>query len=102
MDELRQPITTLLSQALVAYRIEADHLYESLAPHRAAKGPVWGGGPWLTWMAMWMNCLRHLTDGPLTAGIMRPFAGEQIAIRDLPVWTGMSKEFATSTRFVTI
>ena len=69
-------LTALLSQALVAFTIEADNEAEHRIPHRttghgaAAGGGV--GGPWLVSLAMYENCLRYLDDDePLTVGELR-------------------------------
>jgi hypothetical protein len=57
------PLTTLLSQALVAYTIEFDNEFERQTPHRTTLlGQTGGGGPWLVSMVMWFNCLRRDTD----------------------------------------
>jgi hypothetical protein len=60
------PLPTLLSQPLVAYTIELDHLFETRMPHRTAESRRSGGapdGPLLTSYAMWANFLRHADDG---------------------------------------
>jgi DNA-binding MarR family transcriptional regulator len=59
----RLPLSTLLSQALIAYTIEFDNEYEQRAPHtttvsRLAK--IRGGGPWLVSQPMWTLFLRHI------------------------------------------
>jgi DNA-binding MarR family transcriptional regulator len=65
--EERIPLTTLLSQALVAYTIEFDNEFERQSPHRTTLlGPAGGGGPWLVSMVMWFNCLRHVGETPMT------------------------------------
>ena len=59
------PLSTLLSQVLVAYTIEFDNEFEARMPHRTSRGPA-GHGPWLVSMAMWSNFLRYLdADGDL-------------------------------------
>ena len=64
------PLSALLSQALVAYTIESDNEAEHRLPHRTtdhgASGH--GDGPWLVSLVMWENCLRHVTDQPITVG----------------------------------
>ena len=42
-------LVTALSQALVAFTVEADNDYEEDAPHRTTLGGR-GDGPWLTSM----------------------------------------------------
>jgi len=65
--------TALLSQALVAYTIEFDNEAEHRLPHRTtnhgASGQA-GDDPatWLVSLVMWENCLRHVTDQPITVG----------------------------------
>jgi methyltransferase (TIGR00027 family) len=66
----RLPLSALLSQALVAFTIEADNEAEHRLPHRttddgAAPGAP-AGAPWLTSLLMWANCLRHLPDEGIT------------------------------------
>ena len=62
------PLSALLSQVLVAYTIEFDNEAEHRLPHRTtdhgASGH--GDGPWLASLVMWENCLRHVTDQPIT------------------------------------
>ena len=64
------PLSALLSQALVAFTIEFDNEAEHRLPHRTtdhgASGQ--GGGAWLVSLVMWENCLRHVTDQPITVG----------------------------------
>ena len=63
-------VSALLSQALVAFTIEFDNEAEHRLPHRTtdhgASGH--GDGAWLVSLVMWENCLRHLTDQPITVG----------------------------------
>ena len=63
---MRLPLPTLLSQPLVAYTIEVDHLYETRMPHRTAETRHSGEprtGPLLTSYAMWTSFLRYVGDG---------------------------------------
>jgi hypothetical protein len=65
----RIPLSTLLSQALVAFTIEIDNEAEHRQPHwttssgRDARIP---GAAWLTSMAMYLNCMRWLPEEGLT------------------------------------
>jgi DNA-binding MarR family transcriptional regulator len=52
------PLTTGLSQLLVAFTIECDNEFEHRMPHRTAADRGAGHGPWLVSMAMWVNFLR--------------------------------------------
>jgi methyltransferase (TIGR00027 family) len=69
----RLPLSALLSQALVAFTIEADNEAEHRLPHhttREAKTGAWSGGVWLTSLPMYANCLRFLPDqGTTIAGL---------------------------------
>jgi methyltransferase (TIGR00027 family) len=64
------PLSALLSQALVAFTVEADNETEHRLPHRTqdhglapSASP---GAPWLTSLLMYANCLRHLPDAGIT------------------------------------
>jgi methyltransferase (TIGR00027 family) len=64
------PLSALLSQALVAFTVEADNETEHRLPHRTQDyGLVPGAAPavpWLTSLLMYANCLRHLPDAGIT------------------------------------
>ena len=67
------PLSALLSQALVAFTIEFDNEAEHRLPHRTtshgASSPGDGApAPWLVSLAMWENCMRYVTDEPITVG----------------------------------
>jgi DNA-binding MarR family transcriptional regulator len=67
----RLPLSALLSQALVAFTIEADNEAEHRLPHSTTSYGSDGGGPWLTSLLMWANCLRHLPDEGITVAELR-------------------------------
>jgi methyltransferase (TIGR00027 family) len=60
--------SALLSQALVALTIELDNEAEHRLPHRTTNygSAGQGDGPWLVSLAMFENCLRFVTDQPIT------------------------------------
>jgi methyltransferase (TIGR00027 family) len=64
------PLSALLSQALVAFTIEFDNEAEHTLPHRTTShGPGFSGdGAWLVSLVMWENCMRFVTEEPVTAG----------------------------------
>ena len=62
------PLSTLLSQALVAFTIEFDNAAERQIPHRTARHGSTPGGVWLASMAMWLNCMRYVGTEPVTVG----------------------------------
>jgi methyltransferase (TIGR00027 family) len=69
------PLSALLSQALVAFTIEADNETGHRLPHRTQDyGLAPGaprGAPWLTSLLMYANCLRHLPDAGITVAELR-------------------------------
>jgi hypothetical protein len=67
------PLSTLLSHALVAFTIEADHLFEHRMPHCTTESIKRGEpieGPWLTSMPFWANCLKHVEADGMTVGAL--------------------------------
>jgi methyltransferase (TIGR00027 family) len=68
--------SALLSQALVAFTIEIDNEAEHRLPHRTTNHGTagQGDGPWLVSLAMFENCLRFVTDGPITVGELETLA----------------------------
>ncbi len=59
------PLSTLLSQALVAHTIELDNEAEVRLPHRTTRQDDPGTGrtgPWLVSFALWANVLQYLDD----------------------------------------
>jgi Leucine carboxyl methyltransferase len=66
----RLPLSALLSQALVAFTIEADNEAEHRTPHRTQDYGLSPGAaadaPWQASLVMWANCLRHVPDDGIT------------------------------------
>jgi methyltransferase (TIGR00027 family) len=69
-------LSALLSHALVAFIIEFDNEAEHRAPHRTTNfgASSHGDGAWLTSMVMWENCMRFVTDEPITVGELHRLA----------------------------
>jgi methyltransferase (TIGR00027 family) len=69
-------LSALLSQALVAFTIEFDNEAEHRLPHHTTNfGPgSQGDGVWLVSLAMWENCMRFVTDEPITVGELETLA----------------------------
>jgi DNA-binding MarR family transcriptional regulator len=62
MDQAGSPLSTLLSQALVAFTIEFDNEFEHRMPHRTTNhGGQWHA-PWLVSLAMWSNCMAFVGE----------------------------------------
>ena len=61
---MRVPLSTSLSQALVAFTIEVDNAFEQRMPHVTTMSMKAGvpstGGPWLVSYAMWANFLQYV------------------------------------------
>ena len=70
------PLSALMSQALVAFTIECDNEAEHRLPHRTTNFGVGsqGYGVWLVSLVMWENCLRFVTDEPITVGELETLA----------------------------
>jgi methyltransferase (TIGR00027 family) len=70
------PLPALLSQALVAFTIEADNEAEHRLPNRttAFGASSHGDGAWLVSMAMWENCLRFVGEDAITVGELERLA----------------------------
>ncbi|MGH3228017.1 MAG: SAM-dependent methyltransferase, partial [Streptosporangiaceae bacterium] len=69
-------LSALLSHVLVAFTIELDNEAEHRLPHRTTNhaGAGLGDGTWLTSVAMFENCLRFVTDQPITVGELETLA----------------------------
>ena len=65
------PLSSLLSFVLVAFTIEFDNEAEFRLPHTTTDFGTTPGdvvhAPWLVSLVMWMNCMRFLGEGSLTA-----------------------------------
>lgn len=87
MVEERLPLAALLSHALVAYTIEFDNEFERRSPHRTTLlGPSGDGGPWLVSMVMWFNCLRHVSETPITVTEMVRRARSRTNVAGMHRW----------------
>ena len=67
------PLSTLLSQAVVAFTIEADHLFECRMPHCTTESRKRGEpieGPWLISMPFWANGLKHVEADGMPVGAL--------------------------------
>jgi methyltransferase (TIGR00027 family) len=86
----RLPLSALLSQALVAFTVEADNEAEHRIPHRTAgygatpDAPP--GAPWITSLLMWANCLRHLPDAGVTVAELRDRARTSTNLDGMRRW----------------
>jgi hypothetical protein len=71
-------LVTLLSQAFVAFTIEADNEFEARMPHRTAadRGDTTKTGPWLVSLTFFQNYLRQLPDEGLTTRALAHASGD--------------------------
>lgn len=83
------PLSTLLSQTLVAFTIELDNEFEHQMPHRTANHGSTAGSrhaPWLTSMAMWSTCLRFVGEEGVTAGELERLARTPANLNGMERW----------------
>jgi hypothetical protein len=89
------PLPTLLSQALVAFTIEFDNEADRRIPHRTTRhGATPGGqlGLWLISMAMWLNCMRFVTDEGISVDELARLARTQTNLSGMLRWGYVSLE----------
>jgi methyltransferase (TIGR00027 family) len=81
-------LSALLSQTLVAFTIELDNEAEHRLPHHTTEhGPAeQGDGPWLVSRAMFENCLRFVTDRPITVGELEILARTRTNLDGMRRW----------------
>lgn len=72
-------MSSLLSQAWVAFIIECDNEFE----HRM---PPQGKRPWLTSMAMWYTCMRYVGPGGITIGDLERAARTPTNLNGMQRW----------------
>jgi len=83
------PLSTLLSQALVAFTIEFDNEAERRIAHWTTERPGAAGerrGLWLTSMVMWLNCMRYVPDDGVTVAELARLARTSTNIRGMRRW----------------
>jgi methyltransferase (TIGR00027 family) len=82
------PLSALLSQALVAFTIEFDNEAEHRLPHRTTShgSPGHGDATWLVSLAMWENCMRHVTGEPVTVGDLEARARTRTNLDGMRRW----------------
>jgi len=83
------PLSTLLSQTLVAFTIEVDYEFEQLMPHFTTEGLKAGNpvqGPWLISLPFWSMCLKHVPEeGTTVAEVLeRGFLGDKFLLGTNP------------------
>jgi len=74
MDYGGLPLSTLLSQVLVAFTIEFDNEFERRKPHRTTNHGGTPHAPWLVSLAMWSNCMQFIGDDGVRVGELEELA----------------------------
>ncbi|HEX4434561.1 MAG TPA: hypothetical protein VH012_07020 [Acidimicrobiales bacterium] len=84
------PLTTLLSQALVAHTIELDNEAEHRLPHRITRQDdpdAVSTGPWLISFALWANVLQHIdVEGSTVAHLHTRARTGELLLNGLRRW----------------
>jgi DNA-binding MarR family transcriptional regulator len=83
------PLSTLLSQVLVAFTIEFDNESERQIPHRTTKHGATAGSlhaPWLVSLVMWSNCMRFVGDQGLRVAALEGLARTTTNLNGMERW----------------
>jgi DNA-binding MarR family transcriptional regulator len=83
------PLSTLLSQALVAFTIEFDNEFEHQMPHRTTNhGSTTGShdGPWLVSLVMWSNCMQFIGEDGVRVGELEDLARTPTNLNGMERW----------------
>jgi hypothetical protein len=82
------PLSSLLSQALVAFIIEFDNEFEHRMPHLTTDygAPTGSRGLWLVSMVMWENCMRYVTREGISADRLERHAGTPSNLAGMKRW----------------
>ncbi len=85
----RAPISTLLSQVLVAFTIEFDNEAEHQLPHRTTRRGSTAAsahGPWLVSLVMWMNCMRFVDENGISVRELERLARTHTNLHGMQRW----------------
>ena len=83
------PLSSLLSQVLVAFIIEFDNEFERLMPHRTTNHSETEGsprGPWLVSLVMWSNCMRFVGEEGVTVAELEDRARTATNLSGMQRW----------------
>lgn len=84
-----RPLTALLSYALVAFTVEFDNEAAHRLPHSTTRHGSTPGAlyvPWLASMVMWINCMQHLQEGPITVSELERRARTRANLAGMERW----------------
>jgi DNA-binding MarR family transcriptional regulator len=79
------PLSTRLSQALVAFTIEFDNESEHRIQHWTTKSGA-RQGVWLVSMAMWWNCMKYVGDQPVSIKELEHLARTKTNLHGMQRW----------------
>ncbi len=90
----RLPLSSLLSQVLVAFTIEFDNEAERQMPHRTTRhsstkqsSPVGSlHAPWLVSLAMWSNCMQFVGEQGIRVGDLESLARTKTNLDGMVRW----------------
>jgi DNA-binding MarR family transcriptional regulator len=83
------PLSTLLSQALVAFTIEFDNEAERQMPHRTTRHGSTAGSthaPWLVSLVMWTNCMQFVGEEGVTVRKLEELARTNTNLNGMQPW----------------
>jgi DNA-binding MarR family transcriptional regulator len=82
------PLSTLLSQVLVAFTIEFDNEFERQMPHRTTHGSKMPSraGPWLVSLVMWSNCMQFIDEHGLSVSELERLARTRTNFNGMERW----------------
>jgi DNA-binding MarR family transcriptional regulator len=83
------PLSTLLSQVLVAFTIEFDNEFERQMPHRTTNHGSTARshhGPWLVSLVMWSNCMRLVGEKGVSVGELEGLARTATNLNGMERW----------------
>jgi hypothetical protein len=83
------PLSTLLSQALVAFTIEFDNEFEHQMPHRTTSHGRTPGSPqtpWLVSLVMWSNCMQFVGKKGISVGDLETLSRTKTNLNGMERW----------------
>lgn len=83
------PLSTWLSQTLVAFTIEFDNEFERQMPHRTTRYGATHGSrhePWLVSLAMWSNCMQFIGEEGVRVGELENLARTATNLNGMERW----------------
>ncbi|HEY3939086.1 MAG TPA: hypothetical protein VGL97_16765 [Bryobacteraceae bacterium] len=83
------PLSTLLSESLVAFTIEFDNEFEKQMPHWTTNYSATPGsrrGLWLVSMVMWLNCMRFVGENGVRVSELEDFARTKTNLEGMKRW----------------